>query len=268
MKEWLNYALCRYPRIYQNLVQLRRTVNAEKVVFLNLVRDGDVVFDVGANRGYYTILFSHLVGEGGEVHAFEPSPPTFEQLSRYVSKRKRFQNISLNMVAVGDTNGKAKLHTPDNDDGQASLAVHKFGSWRDVRSVETFECGVIKLDDYAITRGLDRLDFIKCDIEGGELMALKGLSKTINRFHPVLHIELCKHWSEDFNYSPIEVIDYLAARGYSEFHLITEKLCSLHNLELQLSEVFSANLLCTIPTLHSARTDRLLKGNYPTLTAA
>ena len=57
----------------------------EKRVYLALVREGDVVFDIGANLGHFTLLFSDLVGRRGEVHAFEPVPPTF--VTRIVAEK-------------------------------------------------------------------------------------------------------------------------------------------------------------------------------------
>jgi hypothetical protein len=77
---WIEPVLARVPRLYRRLVRLRRAPNAEKLVFLSAVRAGDTVFDVGANTGYYTVLFSHLVGRRGCVHGFEPVAPTMTYL--------------------------------------------------------------------------------------------------------------------------------------------------------------------------------------------
>ncbi len=261
IKEPLRYLLSRQPGIYEGILRLKGNVNFEKVLFLNLVRDGDIVFDVGANRGYYTLLFSHLVGGRGQVHAFEPIPPTFKALSLSIASGKRFNNVRLNRVAVGDHAGTAELYMPGQDDGQASLRKHSFGSWKNVSRISTFECQAVRLDDYTSTRPLNHLDFIKCDVEGAELLALKGATKTLLRFAPILFLEVCGNWTANFDYSPVEIVRYLRELGYSRFHLVTESGRLLENPATNpSSEVFSGstNLLFTIPALHDLRVSNLL----------
>jgi FkbM family methyltransferase len=261
MKEWLNYKFARYPKLYEKVLRCRKPCNFEKVVFVNLVRNGDVVFDLGANRGYYTTLFSHLVGRKGEVHAFEPVPVTFDHLSTSVLQAKRFENIELNNLAVGDYQGIVNLYMPNLDDGQASMAKHSTGSWQDITKVRKFECQIVKLDDYITSKNMKRLDFIKCDLEGAELLALKGLAKGIVEFKPLIHLEICADWTKDFNYTPVEIVNYLSSLGYGAFFLVTDDLHSLDNPIVDLlPDNFSgsANLLCAIPELHASRINRLL----------
>lgn len=262
MKELLNYLLSKQPKIYQGILRLRANRNFEKILFLNAVLKGDLVFDVGANRGYYTLLFSHLVGRTGQVHAFEPVSRTFRHLSNSVSAGKRFDNVYLNNVAVGDIAGWSNLYMPNDDDGQASMKIHSSGSWNEVKAIETFECKVIRLDDYAEAAHLSRLDFVKCDVEGAELFALKGMIRTLDKFSPILYLEICPDWTRNFNYSPVEITEFLAPFGYSAFHLITNGIRSLSNPYVELSPdnySGSANLLCSIPKLHASRLDYLIK---------
>src|SRR5262245_22362277 len=106
MHPLLDSALARMPGLYARLVGLRRHPNLEKILYLRLIRRGDAVLDVGANTGYYTLLFSHLAGAHGRVHAFEPVPPTFALLSR---NTRRADNVVLNDCAVSDTAGPLSL---------------------------------------------------------------------------------------------------------------------------------------------------------------
>ena len=73
--------LARHPLVYERLLRAAGRGSLEKRTFLRLLRLGDVVVDVGANAGYFTLLFSDIVGASGEVHAFEPIAPTFDRLS-------------------------------------------------------------------------------------------------------------------------------------------------------------------------------------------
>ena len=72
--------LARHPRLYSRVIASARPGSVEKKVFLQVIREGDVVVDVGANDGYFTLLFSDIVGANGAVHAFEPVTPTFDRL--------------------------------------------------------------------------------------------------------------------------------------------------------------------------------------------
>jgi predicted methyltransferase len=72
--------LARRPRLYSELLRTLGRGSLEKRTFLRAIRSGDVVIDVGANEGYFTLLFSDIVGATGEVHAFEPAEPTFNVL--------------------------------------------------------------------------------------------------------------------------------------------------------------------------------------------
>ncbi|MBE9118270.1 FkbM family methyltransferase [Lusitaniella coriacea LEGE 07157] len=247
LKESANFALARYPRVYSRILQLRKNPNLEKILFLNLLNNTDTVVEVGANRGYYTLLFSHIVGAKGQVHAFEPVPPTFNRLSQVFAQNQIFKNTNLNNLAVGDTNGTITLYMPDDDDGQSSMAVHNQGSWKEQKNIVPYECEIVTLDRYAESHLTQKIDFIKCDIEGAELLFLKGAAKTISKDCPIVYLEVCHDWTKDFGYSPPEIIQFLRPLGYSCFYLLDRQLRLLENPELELSVTHlleSANLLC------------------------
>lgn len=163
-----------------------------------------------------------MVGKAGQVHAFEPILSTFKQLSKQISKDKRFDNVYINNIAVGDVDGNVALYMPDNDHAQASMTTHSSGSWTNAELVTTYECKVIKLDNYATSNAITRLDFIKCDVEGAELLALKGFVQTITKYLPIIHLEICHDWTKDFNFKPIDIVDFLSSLGYSSFYLVSD----------------------------------------------
>ena len=260
--ELFNFLLARRPHLYETILRWKGNYNFEKILFLNLVENGHVVVDIGANRGYYTLLFSHLVGGKGEVHAFEPVPTTFNCLSKTIIANARFNNVYLTNTAVGETNCTATLYLPEMDDGQASMKTHHFGSWANATHITTYECSVIKLDDYGRDKLKRRLDFVKCDIEGAELLAFRGFYDTITKYSPILYLEICPHWTKEFNYKPLDLVNFLSSIGYKNFYIIADNtISSVLNPFSELTAenlTDSVNLLCIKPDLHLTKVTALL----------
>lgn len=256
MNAFLDSLLARAPGFYAWLAGRRRRPNLEKIVFLSLVRPGDVVVDAGANTGYYTLLFSHLAGARGRVHAFEPVPPTFELLADHVTRGRRTDNVVLNRCALAEEAGEVSLFVPGRDLGQASMARHTAGSWEQEREVTGHSGTAVRLDGYAA--GLSALDFLKCDVEGAELPALRGGRETLRRFTPLLAIEVCPDWTAAFSYRPEDVVRFLTPLGYDRFLLVGETLRPLADPERELAALQgSANLLCAVSARHGRRLARL-----------
>src|SRR5258706_3403573 len=105
VKQTIERFLCRHPRLYLRVLQALGRGSLEKHAFLALLRAGDVVCDIGANRGHFTRLFARIVGKGGHVHAFEPGPGTFERLREAMSASGVPANFTLHPVALSDSPG-------------------------------------------------------------------------------------------------------------------------------------------------------------------
>ena len=145
---------------------------AERGLIARLVRRGDRVCDVGANIGYYTLLFERLVGPEGKVVAIEPEPDNLAQLRRLVEVNG-FTNVEILPVAAGEAPGEVLLERGLNG------LVRLEGNY-DLR------VPVIAIDALA-----DRAcDVVKIDIEGFEGQALAGMRETIARRAPRLFVEV------------------------------------------------------------------------------
>jgi FkbM family methyltransferase len=140
------------------------------------VEPGMVVFDVGANLGFYTLLLADRVGPQGRVHAFEPDPLSCEILKSRAAGRS---NIEINQTAVGDHAGTITLYT--NRSNRADNRVHpSLGA----ETAETVEVPLTTLDAYCAARRIDRIDAVKMDIQGAEVTALEGFRKTLTNLKP------------------------------------------------------------------------------------
>jgi FkbM family methyltransferase len=137
-----------------------------------LVRRGDVVLDIGAHIGYYTLLFASLVGEEGQVYAFEPEPSNHALLLRNISLNGH-RNVQPEMRAVSDRTGRAMFHLTERTGVGHSLCEF------DIRG-KSIEVDMVRLDDYFEGRQA-RINFIKMDIEGAEGLATKGMESLLTK---------------------------------------------------------------------------------------
>lgn len=255
--------LTRWPALYAALLRRRPGYDFDRWLFLRLIQQEDTVFDVGANLGVYSLLFSRLVGRRGRVHAFEPGPPTFAGLNGHLEREGPCRNLTANHMAVGAAAGTATLYLPGDDHGQASLSRQTAGSWTMAPAVAEFAVPMTTLDAYAVEQNVARVDLIKIDVEGAELGVLQGGVRLLARDHPLLHLEVSYGWARAFGYGPAEVVAFLAGLGYSAFYRLQGEVRLLRDPAAELAPLSaggSANLLCAVPELHAERLERTLRG--------
>jgi FkbM family methyltransferase len=138
------------------------------------VGPGDVVFDLGANIGTTAAVFSERVGPAGRVYAFEPC--VVDEL-RGNLERNKLDNVEVVAAAVSDEPGEVEItFGPTAID--SSIVSHP--AWHSGRMTVP----AVTLDRFAEDRGLDRVDFIKVDIEGAEELAIRGAARVVERFRP------------------------------------------------------------------------------------
>ena len=168
------------------------------------LKSGMTVIDVGANIGYLSALASGLVGNTGQVHAFEPIPQNVSRLRQNLSA---FRWAHLYPCAVGEVAGKATIYFNESEAGWASLLVSDdLGRRADV--------DVIRLDDWARDHAINRVDFVKMDIEGGEFHALRGAREMLSRFRPIIVAELNEVCLARDHRKPEDVFALLLGLGY------------------------------------------------------
>jgi FkbM family methyltransferase len=145
---------------------------AETTLFKREIRPGQVVLDIGANIGYYTLIAAKLVGPKGRVIAFEPDPANFALLKKNVEANGH-KNVTLVQKALSDKNGKARLYLNPTNKGD-----HRLYDSGDGRSFVTVTRA--RLDDVLLK--LDRqVHFIKMDVQGAEASVLRGMKGLLRR---------------------------------------------------------------------------------------
>ncbi|MDA9962747.1 FkbM family methyltransferase [Opitutales bacterium] len=195
-----------FPRLYAFLCSWRRNPNFEKVLYLRTIKKNHVVFDIGANVGVHSKIFTKLTGKDGFVHCFEPVPETFQMLEDSLVKS---ENVKLNNLAAGDSETMMEI-AYDPDDSEKATLLGQSTPTSSMRMVK-----VLPLDKYAREVKLQRLDFLKCDVEGFELNVLMGLKDTLAIHRPKISVEITLPQEQT-----LELVNLLESLGYDSFRKI------------------------------------------------
>jgi FkbM family methyltransferase len=139
------------------------------------VEPHDVVLDLGAFNGNSSIAFSRPAGPQGTIYAFEPNPVMQGILARNLAKMG-CSNVEIIPRGAGDK--------PDVLKFTVKGAASRFDPYGEI------DVPVGKVDDFVFERGLSKVDFIKLDVEGHELPALRGATSTIRTFRPKLAVSV------------------------------------------------------------------------------
>jgi FkbM family methyltransferase len=165
-------------------------------MFEKTVSDSDVVYDIGANVGYYSLLASELVGDKGRVFAFEPQPRAVAYLRKHL-EINHVKNVTVLECAVSDKVGKARFCR-----GLDSSTGHLDNQGEN-------EVSTVTLDSLAKEGRIPPPDVMKIDVEGGELSALTGSQTILDNHHPKIFLEMHGEGPD-----AEVVMNYLKSRGY------------------------------------------------------
>ncbi len=149
--------------------------------FRQYIPEGGVVVDVGASLGDYTMTFLEMVGPSGMVIAFEPNPPVEEAL-RFNLRDTDVRIFPIALGATDNTHGRVIVDT--NNSGASRVEFDVTGA------ITIYSLDGCHLAFSPTDQTKERLDFLKIDAEGWEPLILDGAMETINRFRPVMLIEV------------------------------------------------------------------------------
>lgn len=171
-----------------------------------LVKKGSIVLDLGANFGQMTLAFSDMVGDGGAVYCFEAQKSVFQILNSNIKANNK-QNIKPFYNAVYDKNDEV-LFFPEVD---YSLH-HSLGSFSlDPKSQNGEKINTITIDSIEFDRPIS---FMKVDIQGSDLFALKGAEQTILKHKMPIVFEFEQQFQEKFQTSFQDYVDFINKIGY------------------------------------------------------
>lgn len=206
---------------------------------------GGVFFDVGANLGWYTLNicknFKNIQG-----YAFEPVDETYRRMERNV-KLNGLNNCILCHCGLSNEDKNLMVYYKKDESGASSL--HNI---REDSTAIQVECKFKRLDGFVKENEIEKLDFIKCDVEGSELFVYQGGLETIKKNKPIIFSEMLRKWAAKFGYHPNEIIELLKKLGYQCY--VIEK-----HLLKEFSEVDDNTIETNYFFLHTVKHKKLIK---------
>jgi FkbM family methyltransferase len=187
--------------------------NTERLFVEHFLQSGMTVLDIGAHHGYYTLLASRKVGPQGFVLAVEASPRERGRLRTHL-RINGCKNVEVESRALGEAEGTAELYlVRGSESGCNSLRKPDVNQETEVLNVP-----IERLDRVLQDRGIERVDFLKLDVEGAELSVLKGATQLLSREpRPVILAEVQDIRTKPWGYAAREVVRYLSSTNYVWF---------------------------------------------------
>ena len=205
-----------------------------------LLRPGATLLDVGANVGFFTACLGRRLqslGGGGAVHAFEPFPANVDRLRRVVGLNGLDDLVTVHPFALGEAEGRLGMAADlagGASTGDAVLIagdLHPPGKTAEVVRVR-------KLDDVAEEIGLNRCDAVKMDVEGAELMVLRGGETFFRRTRPTILGEFNPYWMKQFGHAASQVGELLFDWGYRYFRADGRRCVEVERIEDGMEDVW------------------------------
>lgn len=186
------------------------------------IKRGMVIFDIGANIGYYSLILARFVGETGKVYAFEPDPENYRLLVKNI-KTNGYKNIIAIQKAVSNKAGTINFYLSEEHRGD-----HRLYDSGDSRRVIKVKATTID----RFSNGKINPDVIKVDVQGAEFLVLLGMKKTIKRNKKIRIF--CEFWPSSIRktgYSPKDFLSYIKKQGF-KLKLINEKKATIEEVDI------------------------------------
>lgn len=181
-----------------------------QLVVRDLVKQGDAVFDIGANNGMFALVASRAVGPVGKVICFEPNPACVAHLEREV-RTNDIGNVTVHQCGLGDREGEFELMVPLTDSGAATFGKDLFD-----HGVDSYAVSVpVRIGDELLSDETPAL--IKIDVEGFEEWVLTGLMQTLRKHRPIVITEIFGKALRGNGSSPEAIFSLMEGIGYQGF---------------------------------------------------
>lgn len=176
------------------------------------LRPGNVAYDIGSNLGFYAVLLAKVVGETGEVVAFEPESQCYEHL-RDNLKLNELTNVRAFRLALGEGSAEGKLYVGED------LQLSNLAEPR-ARRMRQQIVQIVAGDEIREAKNLPLPQVVKIDVEGHEYAVLRGLRRTLS--NPNCETVCCEVHSDFLpqEVKPEQILDLLKSCGFKQFDIV------------------------------------------------
>jgi FkbM family methyltransferase len=231
-----------------------------------LVPDGGVFVDVGANVGFYTCgVGSELARRGGTVFAFEPVSANRRRLAQNILLNRLVRVVTVLPCALGVEPRTLVMRRIPIGGAANAVGENMLSEWdrdsvnRDGWARETVK--VVPLDEWSAD--LSRCDVVKVDVEGADLLVLRGGTKTIRRFRPVVFAEFNPYWMKQISQNLEDVRQFAREIDYEMLRLFGDRFVAIGDFHRDRDDEVPNYLL--IPQERAAALSELLARVQPTV---
>jgi len=179
----------------------------ETRVILALFTDGMVIFDIGANIGWYSMLLARQ-NRGAAIHAFEPLPYFNAFLKKNIERNGLQDVIQVHPIGFSNESRSVEIFMEKGNATNASMRNVAGSS-----AATSVIVDVTELDAWCAEQDVEP-DFIKCDVEGAELLVMQGAHGVLCDTRPIIFLEMLRKWTKPYGYHPNDLIGLLAGFGY------------------------------------------------------
>jgi FkbM family methyltransferase len=198
-------------RAAPNMALLEGSYEPQELALLSgLASTCKVIFDIGANVGWYAVQLARTTEPDSKVFCFEPVRATYDRLAENVTLNGLDSKVRLFNFGLSDVAGPADFFLPAFSGSVAASARNLHPDEKVTRLSVRLEVA----DDFVEREQVGRIDLIKCDVEGAELSVLRGARRIIERDKPIIFLEMLRKWAGHFNYHPNDIILLLRQSGY------------------------------------------------------
>lgn len=182
-------------------------------LYESILEKGDIVLDIGANIGAHTLPFAKLVGKEGRVYSFEPTQYAFEKLKRNVEANPGISS-SIELVHAMLVRESIDCTAPAIYSSwplrkEKGLHEQHYG-----KLMSTGDAAAITLDEFVERTGIERVDFVKLDVDGNEASVLAGAVNTLGRFRPRVLMEWAPYLFEGKSIDMEQMLSNFTRLGY------------------------------------------------------
>ena len=221
--------------IQENIYFTGTYEEAELKYIKSSLKKGSVFIDIGANIGVHSLFASKIVGKNGKVISFEPFTKNYQSFLKNIALNN-ISNITDNNLAVSNTDGYIDIYY-DKKEANLGMASSYITEYSDAEKVKA-----VALDSYFEAHPIDKIDFIKIDIEGGEYKALQGMKKILKKYSPKLLIEILDESESNQPKNKENCVEFLKNIGYKRFYISDKgKLSNSEKNNTRMNYVFIKN---------------------------